>query len=628
MKQFLQDPEMLITKDFIKIIERRLKEGKRIRRFLPGNGVLHIDRPLPFLYVFRYPVDGSHTITSKLVKTEASYLIISGKDDESLHDLINSISKILSEKFKAFLIIEIWPSKIRSEQEDQLLPFFKIFGPEESLPATVKTLKKALNDMKLQHGPIEIEVSSSGSRHPEGMKQLLDEEELKSNNVLLLGIEISPFYVNRENGLVFPSLFRAFRSELSRAIKKTIFDFVRIQTPHKLTNYHMLGRQSVLKAVWNIDQQLVEINNLFKFLLLVTPINADEAWERFKKNKFEKEPVFLYRLLPVDTEELKRALFNIPIERVDDPTLSYLFREKRQELDKMLSMLSYRETDNFLYGSLQLFGGVKEGLLKLAEGLLAVLTTKEEEETEVVSAEYFARRAKKEFEYLQQQYPEMAAEVQIRSDIVGLMVSEGNLLIGKNATFAKNRVEALIQHEVGTHVLTYYNGKAQPLKQLYSGVPGYEELQEGLAVLAEYFMDGLNGDRLRILAARVVAIHSMVEGADFIQTFRLLKNKYQFSSYSSFSLTTRVYRSGGFTKDAVYLRGLVSLLDFLKKGNNIEPLLIGKIREDYIPIMQELIYRNVLKPIPLKPRYLTLPQTAGKLEKLKNGLTIYNLIEN
>jgi uncharacterized protein (TIGR02421 family) len=208
------------------------------------------------------------------------------------------------------------------------------------------------------------------------------------------------------------------------------------------------------------------------------------------------------------------------------------------------------------------------------------------------------------------------------------MVSEGNLLIGKKTRIAKDRIEALVQHEVGTHILTYYNGKAQPLQQLYSGVPGYEELQEGLAVLSEFFMGGLNQDRLRTLAARVVAIHAMIEGAGFIETFRLLKDKYNFSAYASFSITTRVFRSGGFTKDAVYLRGLVSLLEYLKQGHELEPLLIGKIRQDYIPIMQELIYRNVLKPIPLKPRYLLDPSIKDKIQKLKEGVTVYKLIDN
>jgi hypothetical protein len=71
-------------------------------------------------------------------------------------------------------------------------------------------------------------------------------------------------------------------------------------------------------------------------------------------------------------------------------------------------------------------------------------------------------------------------------------------------------------------VLTYYNGRAQPLRQLYTGLAGYDELQEGLAVLAEYLADGLDASRMRVLAARVVAAHSVEHGATFTDTFRML----------------------------------------------------------------------------------------------------------
>ncbi|NIQ16470.1 MAG: DUF1704 domain-containing protein, partial [Candidatus Dadabacteria bacterium] len=69
------------------------------------------------------------------------------------------------------------------------------------------------------------------------------------------------------------------------------------------------------------------------------------------------------------------------------------------------------------------------------------------------------------------------------------------------------RVEALLQHEIGTHALTYFNGLSQPFKQLCIGLSGYEELQEGLAVLAEYLVGGLSKPRLRLLAGRVVAVN-------------------------------------------------------------------------------------------------------------------------
>jgi hypothetical protein len=39
-----------------------------------------------------------------------------------------------------------------------------------------------------------------------------------------------------------------------------------------------------------------------------------------------------------------------------------------------------------------------------------------------------------------------------------------------------------------------------------------------------------------------------------------------------------------------------------------------------------LQWREVLRPAPLEPRYMTFPQTAEKLEKLRNGLTVIDLI--
>ena len=44
-----------------------------------------------------------------------------------------------------------------------------------------------------------------------------------------------------------------------------------------------------------------------------------------------------------------------------------------------------------------------------------------------------------------------------------------------------------------------------PLSSWPSALPSYEETQEGLAVLAEYVVGGLDPRRMRVLAARVVA---------------------------------------------------------------------------------------------------------------------------
>src|SRR5690606_4811235 len=110
------------------------------------------------------------------------------------------------------------------------------------------------------------------------------------------------------------------------------------------------------------------------------------------------------------------------------------------------------------------------------------------------------------------------------------MVNHGVLNISKQYKISKRRAQALIQHEVGTHIITYFNGKEQPFSFFRLGVPGYEQLQEGLAVLAEYLVDGLTNERLRILAGRVIAVRHMLFGYSFVETFDMLHEEYAFGT--------------------------------------------------------------------------------------------------
>ena len=51
----------------------------------------------------------------------------------------------------------------------------------------------------------------------------------------------------------------------------------------------------------------------------------------------------------------------------------------------------------------------------------------------------------------------------MRSDLSsGLVVSRGLLCISDSLKVTANRARALVQHEVGTHVGTHYNGTRQP----------------------------------------------------------------------------------------------------------------------------------------------------------------------
>jgi uncharacterized protein (TIGR02421 family) len=223
--------------------------------------------------------------------------------------------------------------------------------------------------------------------------------------------------------------------------------------------------------------------------------------------------------------------------------------------------------------------------------------------------------------------PGLASRVMLSDDVSSLTVSNGDLLVGSSMTFSEARAEALLQHELGTHVVTYWNGNAQPLSLLSVGLAGYDELQEGLAVFAEYLVGGLTAGRLRTLAARVLAARSMVSGAGFLETFRELTEEHGFGTRAAFMNAMRVHRGGGFVKDAVYLRGLRAILDYVKGGGRLETLLVGKVATSHAPLIEELQRREILRPLELRPPYLDDPRAKARLARARAGVTLERLLD-
>jgi len=158
------------------------------------------------------------------------------------------------------------------------------------------------------------------------------------------------------------------------------------------------------------------------------------------------------------------------------------------------------------------------------------------------------------------------------------------------------------------------------------GLAGYDGFQEGLAVLAEYLAGGLNRARLRLLAGRVQAVKSILDGAGFVDTFRLVNLRLGFPKRTAYTITMRVHRAGGLTKDASYLRGLVEILEYLGDGGRLESLFIGKIAADHIPLIEELRLRQIVHAPPLQPRYLQFAQYPENMARIRAGLTVLDLL--
>ena len=596
-----------------------LKAEKLINRTLPAKGKLKIEPHLPFLLIYRYRKTPIRQ-TVRLVMGESSYFITSGEEEhEGTNELLKSIAGILSKNFGAVMFLEIWEGEANGTQ-------FRIKAAKELAPQTVEVFSNELNLLCSEFTGLSVAVEYTNERQPGNLQPLMTVPECQETGCFLMGLEIPPFYRNAEHNEFYYLYFERLKKRLSGVFRKTIFDFIRVQTSADIQSYHALGSRTLEPAVWEVDTQLAEIEQAYRFLLLISPINTLKARDAFARNDFKKNPKFLYRILPIDPDQLKEQLYQIKVRSIEDPTLAFLYREKREEIDKQLAMLSERGTKNFMYSSIRLYDSVDPDLLKQAKDILNKFPSKHTKTTAWADCHELAQAARDEIAWYKQFNSELDSTVTIKHDVIGIMVSKGQVLIGESFKVPKNRVEALVHHEVGTHVLTYYNGKAQPLKLLYSGFAGYDELQEGLAVLSEYLTGGLTRGRLRLLAARVVAGHSLTEGADFCGTFHELHHDYGFELGTAFDVTARIHQGGGCTKDIIYLRGLIKLMDYLKSGGKLEPLFVGKISQEHVPFMEELHFRNILNPVPMYPRYLKHSDSLERLELIKGGITVDDLI--
>lgn len=628
------------------IVEGRLAKNRRVRRNLPGGGRLRMDRQLPFLCVYRQP-PRSDAGTRELVTSEAAYLHASGQPQHQrgIGQLCGQIASTMREHFGTFLIVEVWSQQQAAEASGGDVPDFQVHCREaSSMPGTLETFCDALGQIDVDGAAATVEVCQTDRIAPPELPPLaLACQDTALAGVVHLGIAVRPFYRDNQTGELYPVVLEELRGQWAWALRRAISKFTGGDGKTTAMHYHTLGPTALVKAARLVDQQLCEVSQSFDFLLQVTPINSDEAWAEFQASGFAGMPLLRYRPLPYRINLLKRRLFDIEIERIEDTTLAKLFWEKQDELDCELTALRHLDTSQFLHSSLQLYGGAEDDLVQLAAQLLdrssqrpAAGTGTSDRETPrgrsanaaSLSLDAVVKRAREEIDYYHRQMPSFNATVEVCNEIAsGIMVSQGKLLVAETLKLSPRRIGPLLHHEIGTHLLTYFNGRNQPFRQLYAGLARYEELQEGLAVLAEYLTGGLTAGRLRGLAARVIAARSMTDGAAFSDTFARLHEEHGLGARKSFVTTLRAYRGGGLTKDVIYLRGLRDLLAYLARGHDIEPLYVGKIGLPHLPYIQELRRRGIIEAPAVLPRFW---QQAGARERLEacRGLSVTELLEH
>lgn len=364
-----------------------------------------------------------------------------------------------------------------------------------------------------------------------------------------------------------------------------------------------------------VDEEMAAISGEFDWLKSVSPLGTEELWEEFRASGCRTTPRFRYPEPQIDVGATRERLLALPIRDIEHPVFEALLGEKQRELDRQLELMELRGTNGFMQVSIDLFGVATPDLHKEALHILETVVPDGASRAEWVGTAHIVAAAKAHFRHYRDLCPDFPATVKISDDITaGLMVSKGKLLVTEDLRLRRDRLDALLHHEVGTHMLTFHNGGHQPLRQLQYGLAHYDELQEGLGVLAEYLAGNLSPGRLRILAARVVAVRLLTEGASFSDVYHTLRSQHGFSGRAAFVIATRVFRGGGLTKDIVYLRGLRDLIRYLREGHDFEHLFIGKFSLSELPALRQLRKERHLVGPALLPSYLHNASAQQRLD--------------
>jgi uncharacterized protein (TIGR02421 family) len=353
--------------------------------------------------------------------------------------------------------------------------------------------------------------------------------------------------------------------------------------------------------LFEIDANINRLVKNIELLNYINPQNIAAEKKKFFGAKYNYEPEFKYKKIRFNAYKLHRLFFSQRLERIEDDDIRQLYEDIIYEYSGLIECIeTIGQGRKFYFNSLKSFGTPTERSLDNAKFILRFDNSDFDEE---MLPMYNAQEARDYFDEFSKRY-DFKYHIKIANNLSAAAMVLNNtqtLVLRKSHKFSLNQLKVLTNHEIGVHMVTTFNGLAQPLKIFSNGFPNNVETQEGLAVYSEFMSGCLTIDRLKELAFRVIAVDSLHKGYTFSETFDLLYSQYKLNRDKAFTITLRVHRGGGFTKDHLYLKGIRNIYKYARDGKDLGLLLTGKVSQEYLPAIQKLIRMRLA----IAPKYIT-----------------------
>ena len=373
------------------------------------------------------------------------------------------------------------------------------------------------------------------------------------------------------------------------------------------------------------QNEIAKIRNACGLLYLATRtvrILTNISWPNHVRDKFfadgEKElPVVQYPEFD-PSESLERLVLAKTAFKLS-PMVNEWLNITAYNIETSAKMLAARGTQRFFQYSSELYGQPKSELsdqetttLDLAMEFDNAFSDFQDLELgepapKNITAEMMADQMRTQ---VQSFFGESAPRVYVDDQLsANALAGPSRIRIRNGAMFSSNDVSQLVNHEAQIHVATSLNGLAQDdLRILAASHPGTTKTQEGLAVFAEFITGSMDLDRFRRLADRVIAIQMAIDGADFLEVYQYFLERTGGAREQAFENTRRVFRGGvltggaPFTKDIVYLDGLIRVHNFLRtmvsagRADCIRLLFCGKIDLEDLPVLGHFSEQGICRP--------------------------------
>lgn len=435
----------------------------------------------------------------------------------------------------------------------------------------------------------------------------------KFNKTLVLATEVKKVFMDELSGQAFPVVIQNISKGLKTAILENSKFFINTYSQIRVTRRSSLLNSALQPELVKLDKQLFQLARNFEILGMINPVNIEAEKRKFFKSNFQVNPSFRYKPLTINPFEFKSKVYRLNVEQIDDIHIKQVYADIIDAYSDKADMLANIGTEKFIYSSLRYFGEPSIRDIQNAQFLLYCQELPSFENEEILDIQ----TVKKHFENEGQNYG-FKYKVEIVSNIASdvlVLNSKQMLQIKKTALFTKSKLNALLNHEVGVHMVTTKNAQMQPLNFLRLGLPRNTYTQEGLAIMSEMLCGNLTITRLHTLGLRVLAVKSLTDNNDFKTTYRHLLEQYAPDPDKLFYLVARVYRGGGFTKDFLYLRGFRRVLQMVSKNETLNNLFLGKTMHNYLPILNELVDRGILNGIKYKCPVFDHPSPSSPILK-------------